>query len=92
MFRLIQNYHLAWLLILLGASGKPVALVYKTKEDINSCIISIRGSNECKVHLGRIVNNLSSTLSGVRIMKFSEPVIPKEKFSEFIKQLDKKSR
>lgn len=78
----------------LGASGKPVALVYKTKEDINSCIISIRGSNECKVHLGRIVNSLSSTLSGSGggHEKASGAVIPKEKFSEFIKQLDKKSR
>ena len=78
----------------LGASGKPVALVYKTKEDINSCIISIRGSNECKVHLGRIVNNLSSTLSGSGggHEKACGAVIPKEKFSQFIKQLDKKSR
>lgn len=78
----------------LGASGKPVALVYKIKEDINSCIISIRGSNECKVHLGRIVNNLSSTLSGSGggHEKACGAVIPKEKFSEFIKQLDKKSR
>jgi single-stranded DNA-specific DHH superfamily exonuclease len=78
----------------LGASGKPVALVYKTKEDINSCIISIRGSNECKVHLGRIVNSLSSTLSGSGggHEKACGAVIPKEKFSEFIKQLDKKSR
>jgi RecJ-like exonuclease len=78
----------------LGASGKPVALVYKTKEDINSCIISIRGSNECKVHLGRIVNNLSSTLSGSGggHERACGAVIPKEKFSEFIKQLDKKAR
>ena len=74
----------------LGASGKPVALVYKSKEDINSCIISIRGSNECKVHLGRIVNNLSSTLSGGGggHVNACGAVIPNEKFWE----LDKKSR
>ncbi len=78
----------------LGISGKPVALVYKTKEDINSCIISIRGSNECKVHLGRIVNSLSSVLSGSGggHEKACGAVIPKDKLSEFIKQLDKKSR
>jgi RecJ-like exonuclease len=78
----------------LGASGKPVALVYKTKEDIKSCIISIRGSNECKVHLGRIVNNLSAALSGSGggHEKACGAVIPKDRFSEFIKQLDKKSR
>lgn len=78
----------------LGISGKPVALVYKIKEEINSCIISIRGSNECKVHLGRIVNSLSSALSGSGggHAKASGAVIPKDKFSEFIRQLDKKSR
>jgi RecJ-like exonuclease len=78
----------------LGTSGKPVALVYKTKEEINSCIISIRGSNECKVHLGRIVNNLSSALSGSGggHEKACGAVIPKDKFTEFIKLLDKKSR
>ena len=78
----------------LGTSGKPVALVYKTKEEINSCIISIRASNECKVHLGRIVNSLSSALSGSGggHEKACGAVIPKDKFSEFIRQLDKKSR
>ncbi len=78
----------------LGISGKPVALVYKNKEEINSCIISIRGSDECKVHLGRIVNSLSSALSGSGggHAKASGAVIPKDKFSEFIRQLDKKSR
>jgi RecJ-like exonuclease len=78
----------------LGISGKPVALVYKNKEEINSCIISIRGSNECKVHLGRIVNSLSSALSGSGggHAKASGAVIPKDKFSEFIRQLEKKSR
>ena len=39
-----------------------------TRRDINS-IISIRGSNECKVHLGRIVNNLSSTLGVEEVMR-----------------------
>jgi single-stranded DNA-specific DHH superfamily exonuclease len=78
----------------LGTSGKPVALVYKIKEEINSCIISIRGSNECKVHLGRIVNNLSSALSGSGggHEKACGAVIPKEKFAEFIKQLNKRAR
>lgn len=78
----------------LGISGKPVALVYKLKDEINSYIISIRGSNECKVHLGRLVNSLSSELSGSGggHEKACGAVIPKQKFAEFIKQLDKKSR
>jgi single-stranded-DNA-specific exonuclease len=78
----------------LGISGKPVALVYKIKKEIESCIISIRGSNECKVHLGRIVNSLSSDLSGSGggHEKACGAVIPKQKFAEFIKQLDSKSK
>jgi RecJ-like exonuclease len=78
----------------LGISGKPVALVYKIKKEIESCIISIRGSNECKVHLGRIVNNLSSDFSGSGggHEKACGAVIPKQKFAEFIKQLDSKSK
>ena len=40
----------------LGISEKPVAMVYRLKADINSYVISIRASNKCKVHLGRIVN------------------------------------
>jgi RecJ-like exonuclease len=78
----------------LGISGKPVALVYKLKDEINSYIISIRGSNECKVHLGRLVNILSSELSGSGggHEKACGAVIPKQKFAEFIRQLDKKSR
>src|ERR671931_2008988 len=37
----------------LGISEKPVAMVYKLRDNINSYVISIRGSKDCKVHLGR---------------------------------------
>jgi RecJ-like exonuclease len=36
----------------LGISERPVAMVYELKD--NSYIISIRGSDSCKVHLGKV--------------------------------------
>jgi single-stranded-DNA-specific exonuclease len=75
---------------ILGLSGKPVALVYKFKMDINSYIISIRGSKDCKLHLGRAVNGLSSKLggSGGGHDKACGAVIPKQMLEVFIHELD----
>ncbi len=42
----------------LGISGKKVGIAFKLKSNINSYILSIRGSKECKTHLGMLVNNL----------------------------------
>jgi RecJ-like exonuclease len=74
----------------LGSSGKPAAMVYKFKEDINSYVVSIRGSAGCKVHLGRLTNEIASELggSGGGHDKACGAVIPKEKLQEFIKALD----
>jgi oligoribonuclease NrnB/cAMP/cGMP phosphodiesterase (DHH superfamily) len=74
----------------LGSSGKPVAMVYKLKEDIKSYVVSIRGSADCKVHLGRVVNEVSSSLggSGGGHDRACGAVIPKDKLQEFIKILD----
>ena len=76
----------------LGSSGKHAALVYRLKEDIGSYIISIRGSNDSKIHLGRIVNELSSNLggSGGGHEKACGAVIPKSTISKFINELDNK--
>jgi len=73
----------------LGSSDRPVALVYKLKDDIKSYVISIRGSKDCKVHLGRIVNEIASQLggSGGGHDKACGAVIPKDKLDEFIKTL-----
>jgi single-stranded-DNA-specific exonuclease len=75
---------------ILGLFGKPVALVYKLKIDINSYVVSIRGSKECKLHLGRVVNSLSSKMggSGGGHEKACGAVIAKEKINEFIEELD----
>ncbi|HEX7032580.1 MAG TPA: DHH family phosphoesterase [Nitrososphaera sp.] len=76
----------------LGSSGKPAAMVYKFKDDINSYVVSIRGSAGCKVHLGRLVNEIASELggSGGGHDKACGAVIPKDKLQEFIKSLDER--
>jgi len=77
----------------LGASEKPVAMVYKFKEDIKSYIFSIRGSADCKIHLGRLVNEVASSLggSGGGHDRACGAVIPKERLEEFIETMDRKS-
>ena len=74
----------------LGSSGKPAAMVYKFKDDIKSYVVSIRGSAGCKVHLGRLTNEIASELggSGGGHDKACGAVIPKDKLEEFIKALD----
>lgn len=75
----------------LGISERAVAMVYKLKDDINCYIISIRGSKDCKVHLGRLINDIASEMggSGGGHDKACGAVIPKEKIQEFIQRLDK---
>ena len=77
----------------LGASDKPVAMVYKLKNDIKSYIFSIRGSAECKIHLGRLVNDIASGLggSGGGHDRACGAVIPKDRLEEFIKLMDKRA-
>jgi single-stranded-DNA-specific exonuclease len=74
----------------LGASGKPAAMVYKLKDDIESYVVSIRGSNSCKVHLGKLTNDIASELggSGGGHARACGAVIPMDKLQEFIKALD----
>lgn len=76
----------------LGSSGKPVAIVYKLKDDINSYVVSIRGSSQCKVHLGRLTNDIASELggSGGGHDKACGAVIPKANLQKFIETLNRK--
>jgi RecJ-like exonuclease len=76
----------------LGSSGKPAAMVYKFKDDIKSYVVSIRGSASCKVHLGRLTNEIASELggSGGGHDRACGAVIPKDRLEEFIKALDAK--
>ncbi len=76
----------------LGISEKPVAMVYRPKNEINSYIISIRASKACKVHLGRIVNEVASSLGGTGggHEKACGAMVPIDKLEEFIKSIDKR--
>ena len=74
----------------LGISEKPVAMVYRLKDDINSYIISIRASKACGVHLGRIVNEVASNIggSGGGHEKACGAMVPKDKLEQFIDAID----
>ena len=75
----------------LGISDRPVAMIFKLKEEINSYILSIRGNSSCKVHLGRVVNQISSEIggSGGGHEKACGAVVPREKLNQFICLLDR---
>jgi RecJ-like exonuclease len=76
----------------LGYSGKKAAMVYKLKDDVKSYVASIRGSKECRVHLGRLVNEIASDLggSGGGHDKACGALIPEEKLESFVTELDAK--
>jgi single-stranded-DNA-specific exonuclease len=76
----------------LGSSSKPAAMVYKLKDDIKSYVVSIRGSADCNVHLGRITNDIASELggSGGGHDRACGAVIPKANLQKFIETLDRK--
>jgi single-stranded DNA-specific DHH superfamily exonuclease len=75
----------------LGLSGKHVGIAFKLKENINSYVLSIRGSKELTVHLGKLVNDLSSELngSGGGHDKACGAVIPQENMDLFLSKFDK---
>jgi oligoribonuclease NrnB/cAMP/cGMP phosphodiesterase (DHH superfamily) len=75
----------------LGSSGKPAAMAYKLKDDVKSYVISIRGSTDCKVHLGRLTNNIAAELggSGGGHDRACGAVIPKANLQKFIQSLDR---
>lgn len=76
----------------LGLSGKDVGVSYKFREEKGIYAVSIRGSRSCKLHLGRIVNQLATDLggSGGGHDKACGAVIPKEKISQFVKKFNSK--
>lgn len=76
----------------LGVSEKPVAMVYKLKTDFNSYVISIRASSDCKVHVGKLVNDIASELggSGGGHDKACGAIIPKDKLQRFIDLLNER--
>ena len=75
----------------LGLSGKDVGVAYKERVDHGIYAVSIRGSESCKVHLGRIVNALAAELggSGGGHDKACGAVIPKDKIKKFLTEFNK---
>ncbi len=76
----------------LGLSGKEVGVSYKYRVEKGIYAVSIRGAKSCKLHLGRIVNQLATDLggSGGGHDKACGAVIPKEKISQFLKKFNSK--
>ena len=75
----------------MGLSGKNVGVAYKERVDHGIYAVSVRGSDNCKVHLGRIVNLLATSLggSGGGHDKACGAVVPKLKIKKFITELNK---
>jgi len=76
----------------LGLSGKEVGVAYKERVDHGIYAVSVRGSKNCKLHLGKIINELSNDLggSGGGHGKACGAVIPKPKIKTFLKEFNKK--
>ena len=76
----------------MGLSGKDVGVAYKERIDHGIYAVSVRGSSNCKVHLGKIVNLLATSLggSGGGHDKACGAVVPKPKIKKFITELNKK--
>ena len=76
----------------MGLSGKKVGVAYKERVDHEIYAVSVRGTKECNVHLGKIVNTLATELggSGGGHDKACGAVIPKPKIKKFITELNKK--
>ncbi len=76
----------------LGLSGKEVGVSYKLREEQGIYAVSVRGAKSCKIHLGRIVNQLATELggSGGGHDKACGAVIPKEKIGLFLKKFNSK--
>ena len=76
----------------LGLSGKDVGVAFKERVDHGIYAVSVRGSRDCNIHLGKIVNVLSTELggSGGGHDKACGAVIPKSKIKKFLTEFNKK--
>ena len=74
----------------LGLSGKEVGVAYKERVDYGIYAVSVRGSKTCKVHLGRLVNRLSTEFggSGGGHDKACGASVPKDKITKFINSIN----
>ena len=75
----------------LGLSGKDVGVAYKERTEQGNYAVSIRGSPDCAVHLGRLVNPLAASLggSGGGHDRACGALIPKSKIKAFLREMNK---
>ena len=48
----------------LGLSVKDVGGAYKERVDYGVYAVSVRGSKQCKIHLGRLINKITTEVGG----------------------------
>jgi len=74
----------------LGLSGKDVGVAYKERVDYGVYAVSVRGSKQCKTHLGRLINKITTDIggSGGGHDKACGASIPKDKITKFINTLN----
>ena len=74
----------------LGLSGKDVGVAYKERVDYGVYAVSVRGSKQCKIHLGRLINKITTDIggSGGGHDKACGASIPKDKITKFINTLN----
>jgi len=75
-----------------GLAGKDVGITYKLRPENGIYVLSIRGTKSCKIHLGRLVNTVTTELggSGGGHEKMCGGSIPKDKIDAFLKRFDSK--
>ena len=75
----------------LGLSGKDVGVAYKERVDYGIYAVSVRGSKQCKTHLGKLVSKISNTFggSGGGHDKACGASVPKSNIMKFINELNK---
>ena len=74
----------------LGFSGKDVAITYKERVDKGIYAVSVRGSQSCKTHLGKLVSAVASELggSGGGHDRACGAVIPKGNIKKFLRKMN----
>ena len=74
----------------LGLSGKDVGVAYKERVDYGVYAVSVRGSKQCKIHLGRLINKITTDIggSGGGHDKACGASIPKDKITKFLNTLN----
>lgn len=76
----------------LGLSGKDVGIAYKERVDHGIYAVSIRGSRACRTHLGKITNDLATSLggSGGGHDRACGAVVPKGKIRAFLTEFNRR--